>query len=210
MSLQSASAAKLLDAAVSVIRHHGYAGASVEEICRAAGVSKGAFFHNFKSKDDLARAAAAHFARRADALFDDAPFMKLADPRARVLGYLRFRRSILHGEAADYTCLLGAIVQEAHETHPELRDACGGHIFDHAKRIEADLAGAKASCAPDADWSPQSVAIFTQAVLQGAFVLAKASQRPEVAADCIDHLIDYVERLLPENGAVKSEGKRRA
>ena len=191
----------LLDAAVSAIRRRGFAGTSVDDICKAAGVSKGAFFHHFKSKEDLGFAAADHFARRADALFDDAPFMKLDDPRARVLAYLEFRKSILRGEPADYTCLLGTIVQEAHESLPDLRDACGGHIGDHAARIEADLAAAKALYAPDDDWKPRSVALFTQAVLQGAFVLAKAKHDSGVAADCVEHLIDYVERLLPSSNA---------
>jgi hypothetical protein len=33
-------------------------------------------------------------------------------------------------------------------------------------------------------------------VLQGAFVLAKAKRGPKVAADCLDHLKCYFERLL--------------
>jgi TetR/AcrR family transcriptional repressor of nem operon len=192
-----ASVTKLLDAAVTAIRHRGYAATSVDDICRAAGFSKGAFFHHFKSKEDLAFAAAEHFADYADALFDAAPFMNLEDPRARVLAYLDFRKSILRGDPGDYACLLGTIVQEAHETHPALRDACGGHIEDHAERIARDLAAAKMIYAPDADWRPESVALFTQAVLQGAFILAKAKDGSRVAADCLDHLSDYVERLLP-------------
>lgn len=195
--LSSNARPALLDAAVRAIRHRGFAATSVDDICRAAGVSKGAFFHHFKSKEDLGFAAAEHFARRADGLFDNAPFAKLDDPRARVLEYLAFRKSLLRGAAGDFACLLGTIVQEAHESHPDLRDACGTHIQDHAARIEADLVAAKALYAPKDDWKPHSVALFTQAVLQGAFVLAKAKHDPEVAADCVDHLIDYVERLLP-------------
>jgi TetR/AcrR family transcriptional repressor of nem operon len=193
----SSSRAKLLDAAVSLIRHKGFSATTVDDICRAAGLSKGAFFHHFKSKEDLAFAAAQHFASFADTLFDAAPFMKWEDPRDRALAYIDFRKSILRGQPADYACFLGTVVQEAHETHPELRDACGGHIGDHATRIAADLAAAKARHAPDADWKPESVALFTQAVLQGAFVLAKAQQRVDVAADCLDHLRAYVETLLP-------------
>ncbi len=53
--------AKLLDAAVATIRHRGYAGSSVDDICRAAGVSNGALFPHFYNKDELDAAAAAHF-----------------------------------------------------------------------------------------------------------------------------------------------------
>ena len=52
---------KLLDAAISVIREKGYAATSVDELCARAGVTKGAFFHHFPTKDSLAVAAAKAF-----------------------------------------------------------------------------------------------------------------------------------------------------
>jgi TetR/AcrR family transcriptional repressor of nem operon len=42
---------KLLKAALSAIRTKGYSATSVDELCTAAGVTKGACFHHFKSKD---------------------------------------------------------------------------------------------------------------------------------------------------------------
>lgn len=40
----------ILDAAVASFARSGYDGTSVAEICQAAGVSKGAFYHHFPSK----------------------------------------------------------------------------------------------------------------------------------------------------------------
>lgn len=45
--------ARLLDAAVDCFVEHGYQAASVSEICRVAGVSKGAFYHHFSGKQGL-------------------------------------------------------------------------------------------------------------------------------------------------------------
>jgi TetR/AcrR family transcriptional regulator, transcriptional repressor for nem operon len=189
---------RLLDAAVDVIRAKGYSATRVEDICAAAGLTKGAFFHHFASKEACALAAAAHFAANADALFDAAPYTRLADPRERVLAYVDFRKAILEGELPQFTCLLGTMVQEAYDTHPAIREACDRYISEHAGRLEADIAAAKALHAPAAEWNPASAALFSQAVLQGAFVLAKAKSGPKVAADCLDHLKRYFETLLPE------------
>ena len=193
-----ASLTKLLAAAVHVIRSKGYAAARVEDICEEAGLTKGAFFHHFPSKEACALAAAAHFAANADAIFEAAPYSRFPDPRDRVLGYVAFRKAILQGELPQFTCLLGTMVQEAYDTHPAIRAACDRYIGEHAARVEADLAAAKALCAPDADWNPESAALFSQAVLQGGFILAKARHGPEAAADSLDHLRRYFETLLPD------------
>src|SRR5215813_5657828 len=98
---------RLLDAAMQVIREQGYSATTVDDICRAAGVTKGAFFHHFKSKEDLGVAAAEHFAQMADRLFGAAPYHKLADPLDRFLGYIDLRAMILDGPIPEFTCLLG-------------------------------------------------------------------------------------------------------
>ena len=59
------------------------------------------------------------------------------------------------------------------------------------------IAAAKRIYAPKAKWSPASLALFTQAALQGAFILAKAKHGPQIAAECIDHLQRYIETQLP-------------
>jgi TetR/AcrR family transcriptional repressor of nem operon len=87
------------------------------------------------------------------------------------------------------------MVQEVYDTASAIRDACRASIFGHAETLEADIAEAIATYKIKADWTAKSLALHTQAVLQGAFILAKANGGPEVAADSIDHLKRYV-RLL--------------
>ena len=92
-SVRPTARQKILDAAVRVIRTQGFAGASVDELCAAAGVTKGAFFHHFKSKEAAAVAAADHFTAMADGIFAAAPYRALPDPVDRILGYVEFRLS---------------------------------------------------------------------------------------------------------------------
>ena len=183
-----------------VIRAQGYSATSVDDICIAAGVTKGAFFHHFKSKEELAIAAAAAFSAFADNIFQDAPYRALKDPVERLLGYVDFRRMILQGELPNFTCLVGTMVQETYDTFPAIREACNKSISDHAAMVEADIVAAMADRKINAEWTAQSLALYTQAVIQGAFILAKAKHGPEIAAQCLDHLRAYLVLLFGEPG----------
>lgn len=187
---------RLLEAATQAIRARGYAATSVDDICRTVGVTKGAFFHHFKSKEELAVAAAAHFAAMAEELFAAQPYRQLSDPLDRLLGYVDFRGAIIEGPIPEFTCLLGTMVQEAYGTHPAIRQACDTYIGIHAVEVAKDIAAAKALYAPNATWSAESLAFHTQAVLQGAYVLAKAKNGNAIAQDCVAHLRRYLELLF--------------
>ena len=50
---RAATRDRLIDAAVAVFAEKGVLAASVEEICERAGFTRGAFYSNFDSKDDL-------------------------------------------------------------------------------------------------------------------------------------------------------------
>jgi TetR/AcrR family transcriptional repressor of nem operon len=63
----------------------------------------------------------------------------------------------------------------------------------HSAQVAKIIADAKRRYAPNAPWSPESLALHIQAVIQGAFILAKAKQGPRVAADCLQHLRRYLE-----------------
>ena len=182
------SRTRLLDAALDLIRAKGYSATTVDEICHRAGVTKGSFFHHFRSKDDLALAAVAHWEAKTASLFAAAPYHLAQDPLDRLLGYVDFRAANLTGELAEYTCLLGTLVQETYATHPEIRAACERALSAHIDELTRDVEAARQLYAPDASWSAESVGNFMQAVLQGSFILAKAKQGPEVVRENLEHL----------------------
>jgi TetR/AcrR family transcriptional repressor of nem operon len=181
---------KLLDAAKDVIRAQGYNGASVDDLCAAAGVTKGAFFHHFSSKEALALAAADHWSATTGAMFAAAPYHGLAEPLDRVLGYIDFRAALLAGPVEGFTCLAGTMVQEAFAASPAIREACDTCISDHARTLEADIAAAMAQYGVTGV-TAASLALHTQAVVQGAFILAKARGGPDVARESVAHLKRY-------------------
>jgi TetR/AcrR family transcriptional regulator, transcriptional repressor for nem operon len=190
------SETKLLDAAIDVVRAKGYGAARVDDICAAAGVTKGSFFHHFRSKEDLILAAADYWDETSRALFAGAPYRAQADPLERILGYIDFRRTLIRGEPEAFSCFTGTMVQDVFATHPAIRDACRSSMFGHARALEADIQAAKREHTPDAQWSAASLALHMQAVVQGAFVLAKAENGTRAALASLDHLRRYVELLF--------------
>lgn len=198
----SATAAKvdartrMLGAALRLIRTKGFAATRVDDICAAADVTKGAFFHYFKTKEDIGVAAADHWSEMTGALFADAPYHIPSDPLDRILAYVDFRKALLQGGVPDFTCLVGTMVQEVYETSPAIRDACDRCISSHAATLEADIAAVMRDRGMTPGWSAKSLALHTQAVIQGAFILAKAKGGAEVAADSIDHLRRYITLLF--------------
>ncbi|MBI3715467.1 MAG: TetR/AcrR family transcriptional regulator [Betaproteobacteria bacterium] len=198
MQAQHESKTRILDAAMLVFRTKGYAATTVDDVCASAQLTKGSFFHHFKSKQALAVSTAQHFADMADGLFSTAPYRALPDPLARLLAYVEFRRAILQGKLPEFTCLLGTMVQETYDTHPAIRKACDRHIGEHAAMLADDIAQAKRLYAPRAKWTPDSLALYMQATIQGAFILAKARRGPEVADECLSHLHRYLELLFQQ------------
>lgn len=203
-SRNHASKTKLLDAALQVFRTKGYTATTVDDICHTAGITKGSFFHHFKGKEELAIESTRYWTEVTSGLFATAPYQQIADPRERVLAYIDFRAQILQGNLPDFTCLLGTMVQETFETHRAIADACWIGIDTHAQTIAKDIAQARALYAPDADWTAESLAHYTQAALQGAFILAKAQGGAAIAADCVGHLHRYVEMLLIKKGTQRA------
>ena len=190
------SKAALLDAALAVFRVKGYAATRVEDICKAAALTKGSFFHHFKSKEDLALAAADHWISVTSPTFVSAAYQTLPDPLDRLLAYIDFRKALLTGALPEFTCFAGTMIQEVYETHPAVRDACEKSISGHAATLEADIDEAMRLYCVDPSFSAESLALYTQAVMQGAFILAKAKHGPAVAVDCVDHLRRYIEMLF--------------
>lgn len=196
---------RLLDATLKVVRTKGYSATRIEDVCAEAGLTKGSFFHHFKSKEDLALAAAALWHARTAETFAAAPHHRAADPVSRLIAYIEFRKAqfrnvILTGDLPDVTCYAATVVQEAYRTHPDVSALCARTITEQAKGLEADIREAMREHGVRGGWTPESLALHIQSVIQGGGVLAKAQGNGAVIIECLDHLRRYVELLFGQPG----------
>jgi TetR/AcrR family transcriptional repressor of nem operon len=187
----------LVQAATELMLRNGYVATTVDEICTAAGVTKGAFFHHFPSKEALAETCLHEWPNRLGELHRSAAYQSLEDPVARLYGAIDLMRDLLLRPDVHKSCLAGTTVQEVSESNPVLREAAqtcfvkGQHFFQsllddacRSRGVELDTA---------------SLANHWMCTMQGALLLWKASRDDRVIAESFDHLRDYYERLLTTN-----------
>jgi TetR/AcrR family transcriptional repressor of nem operon len=204
----ASSRTKLLDAALRLLRERGYNATTVDDLCAAAEVTKGAFFHHFKTKADLAVAAADYWSEVTSEMFAGAAYHRHADPLDRVLGYIDLRAELIRGTPAEFTCVVGTLAQELFQTNPTIRAACYASISGHAETLEADIADALVRYCVDDGVTARSLALHTQAVLQGGFILAKAKDDPQVAVDSVMHLRRYFTQLFKPGPTEETQNGR--
>ena len=190
---------KLLDAAMTLVREKGYAATSVDDLCKMAGVTKGAFFHHFPSKEALAVAGAEAWTEHARArIFTDAPWQRVEDPLDRLVAHIDFRLAMLDGPVEGFTCFVGTMVQETFATNDNIRAACDASITAYAERLAEDIQSAIDRHGIGHGVTALGLAYHVQAVLQGAFILAKAKGNPAIARDSVTHLKRYVASLFQQ------------
>ena len=193
---QSPTKEKILDAAQQLMLAKGFPATTVDEICEAAGFTKGSFFHYFESKEHLGKEVLDRFYVFLQQTIDQGSFRKKSDPLQRVYGYVdRFIEMSTNPELPS-GCLLGHFTQELSDTHPEIRSLCAQYFAEWAALLKHDLDEAKAKYAPRASFDTQSVAEYFLAVMQGSRILATAKQDVKVFEQNLRHFKRYVKSLF--------------
>lgn len=186
--------ARLIEAARSLVRRKGFAATSVDDLCAAAGVTKGAFFHHFSSKEALGVALVDDWTAMTGTMFAAHPYNFEDDPLDRVFAYLDLRREFLGQPLPDFSCVAGTTVQESFETSPAIREAAERSIRSGFAHVLPHLEQALAAH-PVPGVTAESLAQQFQVATQGGIILAKALNDPAPARAAFDHLERYL-RLL--------------
>ncbi len=107
---------RILDAALAAFRTEGIESSSIEEVTEAAGYSRGAFYSNFESKDDLLCAVLEREIQRDTKEFED---VFAATPPAELISKLREVYVAMARDPGD--CALWMGVQLYSLRNPEMR-----------------------------------------------------------------------------------------
>lgn len=169
---------RLVMTAAGLLLRQSFGAVSVDDICRAAEVKKGTFYHHFASKVDLALAAYdfmwTDFKAKLDACFDEVkpPLQRLADYAG---GAYACHKELFDREGKIYGCPLATAGHEMGAQDEKIRAALKTHFDGHCgyfERVAEDLGLAgEASAALGRE-------MFSYAM--GVFYQAKVANDPEV------------------------------
>jgi len=159
---KQATRARIVDAAGRRFKQDGIDGSGIAILMADAGLTNGAFYAHFASKDDLVAAAVAHELETQAAAVDDVP-----PGRAGLEAYLRAYLSAEHRDNPAAGCPAAALLDElgrsaapARRAFADGADALFGAIAD---RLEADDPS-----------SAREVALAIYALLVGTLQLSRA------------------------------------
>ena len=173
---------RLLDAAARVFARQGYEGTKIMDIVREAGLSTGAVYGRFRSKNDLLRAAIVERAVNVARLGDPGT-QRVADLIARMASFTKGR--LTDDEAVRLEAFVAA--RREPEVARAIADASAG--WRTAIQPLVDAALADGTVAPDVD--PEAVLFFLRTVGLG-LLLQRAADVPGPDAEAWNALIARV------------------
>ncbi|WP_371820334.1 TetR/AcrR family transcriptional regulator [Aquabacterium sp. CECT 9606] len=163
---------RIVSVAAKAIRRSGYAGTGVADLMKEAGLTHGAFYAHFDSREAMLAEAAAKACAESAAAAAQAVSSLPAD-RA-LASMLRAYLSKEHAEGVEMGCPLAALGSETSRQAPQVRRVTTRHI--------KEMVDVLARQSPD--WGQPGAherALVTIATMVGALVLARAVDEPALS-----------------------------
>jgi TetR/AcrR family transcriptional repressor of nem operon len=191
---------RILDAAEALIMRHGFTGTSIDDILKDAALTKGAFFHHFKGKGDLARELVERHARSVIVLFEG--FARRAeektdDPLEQVFLFLEaFDEFIASLGEQPPGCIYAIYTYESMQLEPSVRaqvaDALRQWTSIYVRKFHEVLDRYE----PALPVTARELAELTVTVVEGGLVLARAYNDDGLTSRQSDQLRKYLTLLF--------------
>ena len=170
----------VINVASRAFREHGFDGIGLKDLMAGAGMTQGAFYKQFESKEDLVAQASRRALSSAVDRWSAAAASKPDDPLAAVL---RLYLSMGHCTEKTDGCPVVALGSDAARQGPSVRAAFEDGIKDHLEMI-AGWVGE--------DDEPNGKAMGVMATMVGAVLLARAVNDPKLSRKFLQSAADAV------------------
>lgn len=198
----TATRTAIMDAAEGLILEQGFAGTPIDDVLDVAGVTKGAFFHHFPTKQDLAHALIERYAR-ADLGHLEGKLQRAeelsTDPLQQLLVFVGLFREEAEALTQPYPgCLMGSYCYEAGLFDQQVLGVISETMRTWRDRLLAKLEEVAAAHPPRRDVDLESLADQITVVFEGAYIVSKVLADPGVVSAQLQHHRTYLELLFAE------------
>ena len=168
----------ILSAGLKVMFRSGYQGASVRDICAAAGVPQGSFTNHFRSKEAFAQEVLDRYFANLKESVKKALDDKSLTPRQRLKRYLDIISDVLAAAKWNRGCLIGDFSLETTAHSKLLRDRLEAIFQEWRAPFASCIAEAQSTREIDSTFDPVDLAEFLLASWEGAILRMKVERGP--------------------------------
>jgi TetR/AcrR family transcriptional regulator, transcriptional repressor for nem operon len=197
----------LLEAAFDEIHQHGYRAASLNDILRAAGCTKGSLYHHFPDKHALGLAAVVDNVNRFMATTWLTPLSETTDPVTTILQILQRHvdGDIFHDVRLG--CPLQNLSQEMSGLDEDFRSYLNGIHNSWRAAIADALRRGQEGGTVRTDVSADAAATMIIATHQGTVGLIKTAQDTAVGASSFEAFYQYLNSLRPADSNTRGHNE---
>lgn len=183
----------LLRVAERLFLEKGYVGTSVDEICVAAGTTKGAFFYHFDVKEDLGLEVGLRHARAKTSLMEKAAEGETAQDR--LYAYVDYLGQMARGIDSP-ACLVAFLTLELGAVNERFRAQCEASFDTWTQYVERLILEAVASRPQPPLVNAKLLARQLIAIFQGSLIMARAAKNSEIIEENLRQYRRYLQLLL--------------
>jgi TetR/AcrR family transcriptional repressor of nem operon len=169
---------EILKAGLKVMFQSGYQGASVRDICAAAGAPQGSFTNHFRSKEAFAQEVLDRYFAHTKTLVRQALEDTSLTPRQRLQRYLEIISDVLADDNWNRGCLIGDFSLETSSQSELLRDRLEAIFQEWRTPFAACIAEAQATGEIDSTFDAVDLAEFLLSSWEGAILRMKVERGP--------------------------------
>ena len=175
----------VIDVASRLFREHGFDGIGLKDLMEGAGMTQGAFYKQFASKEDLVAQASARALEGATRRWSDAAAANPEDPLGAVIAFYLTKE---HREAKMEGCPLVALGGDASRQGAEVRASFESGIREHLRVLTRLIFKA------DAEEKRDSKAMAILSTMVGALILSRAVIDPRLAQSFLDAAAESIRK----------------
>ena len=191
-----------MDAAQQLILDHGYSGMSVDALIRSLGLTKGAFFHHFGSKVELARQLVERYAEGGVETFQqmlNRARKQTHDPLQQYLLLIGLYMEQFEGLEKPYEgCLLASYIYELQQFDEDMRPVINREFLHWREELSQLIREVIKHYPPRVEVNPVALADMFSSTFEGAFILSKSLDEPDITHQQLQLYQQFVRALFQQ------------